>query len=115
MALGQLSKVQTDFPCFLYKAIMRRTDLSEVTMRVPPIAFHFERRFKLFPFVVAALLLTTVPSSRPQTPQPDSQVASVERGKKAFAQSCGFCHGADATGARGPDLVRSALVAHDVK
>ena len=41
--------------------------------------------------------------------------ATVESGRKRFEQSCGFCHGADATGARGPDLVRSPLVAHDVK
>src|SRR5947209_16944018 len=41
--------------------------------------------------------------------------ASAERGRKGFVQSCGFCHGADATGARGPDLMRSPLVAHDVK
>jgi cytochrome c oxidase cbb3-type subunit 3 len=41
--------------------------------------------------------------------------AAVERGRQQFGQSCGFCHGADATGARGPDLVRSPLVAHDVK
>src|SRR5882757_6075663 len=41
--------------------------------------------------------------------------ASAERGRKEFVQSCGFCHGADATGARGPDLMRSPLVAHDVK
>jgi len=41
--------------------------------------------------------------------------AAAERGRKQFEQSCGFCHGADATGARGPDLVRSPLVAHDVK
>lgn len=40
---------------------------------------------------------------------------AVERGRKQFAESCAFCHGADATGARGPDLVRSPLVAHDVK
>lgn len=40
---------------------------------------------------------------------------AVERGRKQFLESCGFCHGADATGARGPDLVRSPLVAHDVK
>ncbi|HET7102419.1 MAG TPA: cytochrome c, partial [Terriglobia bacterium] len=39
---------------------------------------------------------------------------AVERGKKAFGGNCSFCHGEDATGGRGPDLVRSALVAHDV-
>ena len=48
----------------------------------------------------------------PQTVTPDP---GIERGHKLFEQSCGFCHGPDATGARGPDLLRSPLVAHDVK
>src|SRR2546428_9528227 len=48
-------------------------------------------------------------------PQSDAPDPAVERGRKNFEQSCGFCHGPDATGARGPDLVRSPLVAHDVK
>ena len=48
-------------------------------------------------------------------PQSDTPDPAVERGRKNFEQSCGFCHGPDATGARGPDLVRSPLVAHDVK
>ena len=48
-------------------------------------------------------------------PQAVSQDPAVERGHKQFEQVCGFCHGSDATGARGPDLVRSPLVAHDVK
>src|SRR5947207_7514585 len=48
-------------------------------------------------------------------PQAVSQDPAVERGLKQFQQSCGFCHGPDAPGARGPDLVRSPLVAHDVK
>ena len=47
-------------------------------------------------------------------PQAVSQDPAVERGHKQFQQSCGFCHGPDATGARGPDLVRSPLLAHDV-
>ena len=51
----------------------------------------------------------------PQAPQAVSQDPAIERGHKQFQQSCGFCHGPDATGARGPDLVRSPLVAHDVK
>src|SRR5436309_12995306 len=51
----------------------------------------------------------------PQEPQPAPQDPAIERGHKQFQQSCGFCHGPDATGARGPDLVRSPLVAHDVK
>jgi len=84
-------------------------------MKVPWIAFHFEHRFKLLPLIVVVLLAVSLSFSRAQTPQPDPQAPSAERGKKLFAQSCAFCHGPDATGARGPDLVRSALVAHDVK
>lgn len=45
--------------------------------------------------------------------QANTKNAAAERGRKQFAQSCGFCHGVDATGGRGPDLVRSPLVAHD--
>jgi cytochrome c oxidase cbb3-type subunit 3 len=41
------------------------------------------------------------------------QHAPAARGQKDFAQSCGFCHGEDATGSRGPDLVRSPLVNRD--
>jgi len=51
---------------------------------------------------------------KPARPSPEA-LAAVERGRKQFQASCGFCHGLDATGARGPDLVRSVLVAHDVK
>ena len=41
------------------------------------------------------------------------QHAPAARGEKEFEQSCGFCHGEDATGARAPDLVRSPLVNKD--
>jgi cytochrome c oxidase cbb3-type subunit III len=46
--------------------------------------------------------------------KPAKDAAAVDTGRTLFEQSCGFCHGRDATGARGPDLVRSPLVAHDV-
>src|SRR2546429_4295001 len=46
--------------------------------------------------------------------EPAKDTATADRGRKLFEQSCGFCHGPDATGARGTDLVRSPLVAHDV-
>jgi cytochrome c oxidase cbb3-type subunit 3 len=39
--------------------------------------------------------------------------AAVERGRKIFVPTCGFCHGNDAHGKSGPDLVRSPLVLHD--
>ena len=40
---------------------------------------------------------------------------AVERGRKIFVPTCGFCHGNDAHGKTGPDLVRSPLVLHDNK
>ncbi len=39
--------------------------------------------------------------------------ADVAHGKALFQQKCGFCHGPDATGGEGPDLLRSDLVSHD--
>lgn len=45
--------------------------------------------------------------------QPNEDPAAVARGRSLFKSTCGFCHGEDATGARAPDLVRSALVNHD--
>ena len=39
--------------------------------------------------------------------------AAVDRGKKIFEPACGFCHGLDARGKSGPDLLRSTLVLHD--
>jgi cytochrome c oxidase cbb3-type subunit 3 len=46
--------------------------------------------------------------------QPLADPAAVERGRSQFKSSCGFCHGEDATGNRGPDLIRSATLSHDV-
>ena len=42
-------------------------------------------------------------------------LVAAARGQKLFTQSCGFCHGNNATGAEGPDLLRSTLVLHDEK
>jgi cytochrome c oxidase cbb3-type subunit 3 len=44
-------------------------------------------------------------------PVPDAE--AVERGKTLFVPSCGFCHGPDATGGEGPDLLRSAVALRD--
>lgn len=39
---------------------------------------------------------------------------AAKRGGTQFGQSCGFCHGVDATGStEGPNLLRSRLVRHD--
>jgi cytochrome c oxidase cbb3-type subunit III len=43
--------------------------------------------------------------------QPDPQLASD--GERIFGPTCSFCHGADARGALGPDLLRSPLVLDD--
>lgn len=46
---------------------------------------------------------------------PKVDQAALERGRKIFVPTCGFCHGNDARGKSGPDLLRSAVVLHDNK
>jgi cytochrome c oxidase cbb3-type subunit 3 len=60
-----------------------------------------------FPFL--AILIALAPAFANDNPDP----AAVERGRKDFISSCGFCHGNDATGNRAPDLIRSVLVNRD--
>lgn len=43
-----------------------------------------------------------------------ANAASSSAGKALFQQNCAFCHGPDARGASGPDLIRSTLVSHDI-
>jgi cytochrome c oxidase cbb3-type subunit III len=79
---------------------------------------RFEQRTKNpreFVITVAVVLVTLglwVSTAHSQT---DAKDAAAKRGRAQFAQTCAFCHGPDATGGRGPDLIRSALVAHDQK
>jgi cytochrome c oxidase cbb3-type subunit III len=47
------------------------------------------------------------------TPGPAPDPAAVKSGQKIFGPTCGFCHGPDATGRSGPDLVASSLVIRD--
>lgn len=47
------------------------------------------------------------------TGAPPVDQAAADRGKKLFEPACGFCHGLDARGKSGPDLLRSTLVLHD--
>ena len=49
-----------------------------------------------------------------QQPAKAPDTAAIERGRSQFKSSCGFCHGDDATGNRAPDLLRSAVLLHDV-
>ena len=46
---------------------------------------------------------------------PPADPEAAARGQKVYAQACAFCHGPNATGAEGPDLLRSAIVLHDDK
>jgi len=79
-------------------------------LRLVPVA-RGAALWHLAPIAAAAsLLLGTWVSVAHSQADPKE---AAQRGKKQFAQSCGFCHGPDATGARGPDLVRSPVVAHD--
>lgn len=76
----------------------------------------------------AAPKQTTTDGERPQgvTPNvergreflglgPKADEAAAARGQKLFVQTCGFCHGLNATGGEGPDLLRSSVVLHDEK
>jgi cytochrome c oxidase cbb3-type subunit 3 len=58
--------------------------------------------------VLIALGTVMIPLSAQKAGKSD-----VEQGRKEFEKACGFCHGADATGARAPDLLRSTVVNHD--
>jgi cytochrome c oxidase cbb3-type subunit III len=51
-------------------------------------------------------------SFRPPQPTPE-QLAAEQQGKTVFQQNCAVCHGANLTGGRGPDLIRSDLVRQD--
>jgi cytochrome c oxidase cbb3-type subunit 3 len=67
--------------------------------------------------VIFALLLICrcLPAQdRSDTAAQSGNSSDLKVGKAVFQQSCGFCHGQDARGASGPDLIRSTLVSHDV-
>jgi cytochrome c oxidase cbb3-type subunit 3 len=79
-------------------------------------------RVLAFVLAFAFIVLAATPSSAQENPQHAARphrraelkpTPAVEQGEKTFEGSCAFCHGEDATGGRGPDLVRSALVSHD--
>jgi cytochrome c oxidase cbb3-type subunit 3 len=73
---------------------------------------HGLRLRGLAPLLLALTALDTL--GRPPRAQTNPHTsATVERGRKQFESGCAFCHGTDATGGRGPDLIRSKLVADD--
>jgi cytochrome c oxidase cbb3-type subunit III len=65
---------------------------------------------------VAVSLAAQGSPPRPAAPNPAevaAQAAATERGRVIFKENCSACHAEDATGGRGPDLIRSSLVRHD--
>ena len=70
----------------------------------------------LVTLAVAVPLAAQGPPGRPPAPSPAevaAKAAAIERGRTLFSQNCVACHGEDATGGRGPDLIRSPVVRHD--
>jgi len=68
--------------------------------------------------ILSAVVLVSAqqggPSRPPRNPQAEAaEAAAAERGRVLFKTNCSACHAEDATGGRGPDLIRSALVRHD--
>ena len=73
-------------------------------------------------FVAWSALAQTPKPARPPDPErgrqflglgPAPDPAAAARGQTVFEGNCGFCHGKDAKGAEGPDLLRSSTVLHD--
>jgi cytochrome c oxidase cbb3-type subunit 3 len=85
---------------------------------------HFARRSvggRLFAecFIAAWLFPAALHAGQAHQPTPEQRLepaedpAAVGRGRSLFGSTCGFCHGADATGSRAPDLVRSSITLRD--
>lgn len=68
------------------------------------------------PIVLFLLVAGTAVAQQPDTqytPGPKPDPAAFARGQQIFQTNCSFCHAADATGASGPDLLRSPIVLKD--
>ena len=67
--------------------------------------------------LAAVILLSALSAAaqyppRPTKPTPQ-QLAAEQQGKTLFQQNCAVCHGANLTGGRGADLIRSDLTRQD--
>jgi cytochrome c oxidase cbb3-type subunit III len=75
-------------------------------------------KLSLLAIAVSSVVISLAAQAPPGVParnpaQAAAQAESAERGHTIFKQNCVACHGEDATGGRGPDLIRSSLVRHD--
>jgi cytochrome c oxidase cbb3-type subunit 3 len=74
------------------------------------------KKSAFFLFAVLAATLSLAAQGPPRPPSPAEQAAksaAADRGRAIYKTNCAVCHAEDATGGRGPDLIRSALVRHD--
>jgi len=62
-------------------------------------------------FLACAFHLSAEPDSRENSNPMKNP--NVQRGQAQFQRSCAICHGTDAMGGVGPDLLQSSLVRHD--
>jgi cytochrome c oxidase cbb3-type subunit III len=73
----------------------------------------------LIVFAILAVVVSLAAQGGPARPAAPNaadvaaQAAVVERGRSIFKLNCSGCHAEDATGGKGPDLIRSSLVRHD--
>ncbi len=69
--------------------------------------------WKVYAFLGVSAILLVLSSYPGRAQSASGNTTAIENGQKQFVANCSFCHGAEATGGRGPDLVRSKLVADD--
>jgi cytochrome c oxidase cbb3-type subunit 3 len=74
------------------------------------------RKLPSFAVAILAATLSLAAQGPPRPPNPAEQAAkaaAADRGRALYKTNCAVCHADDATGGRGPDLIRSSLVRHD--
>ena len=65
-------------------------------------------------FVILCALSSASPAQEKRTVKANPMTKEdVQRGMSQFQQSCSMCHGSEAKGATGPNLIDSSLVRHD--
>lgn len=90
-----------------------RTPLCHIAVR------SIGKRFFVECLLAAWLSSAVLHAGQARQPTPEQRLEPVEdpaavgRGRSLFGSTCGFCHGADATGSRAPDLVRSSITLRD--
>jgi cytochrome c oxidase cbb3-type subunit III len=74
---------------------------------------HHLRTLSLIVLALFAVVLALASQESVPTKPTKAQEDAIERGRGEFADNCAVCHGDDATGGRGPDLMHAKSVRHD--